>query len=42
VRARGVCEQNGLEAGIVSSGWTGAQWKAFLEGADCFQGSKLN
>jgi len=34
---------NGLEAGIVSSGWTGDQWKAFLEpmGADFFQGSKL-
>ena len=34
---------NGLEAGIVSSGWTGDQWKAFLEplGADNWQGSKL-
>ena len=34
---------NGLEAGIVSSGWSGDQWKAFLEpmGADNFQGSKL-
>ena len=34
---------NGLEAGIVSSGWTADQWKAFLEplGADNFNGSKL-
>merc|ERR1712060_753140 len=34
---------NGLEAGIVSSGWTADQWNAFLEplGADHFQGSKL-
>lgn len=34
---------NGLEAGIVSSGWTPEQWLAFLEpnGADFWQGSKL-
>ena len=34
---------NGLEAGIVSSGWTGEQWLKFLEplGADNFQGSLL-
>ena len=34
---------NGLEAGIVSSSWTAAQWKAWLEpmGADNWQGSKL-
>jgi len=34
---------NGLEAGIVSSGWSPEQWKAFLEplGADNWQGSKL-
>ena len=34
---------NGLEAGIISSGWTADQWCAFLEpmGADNFQGTKL-
>ena len=34
---------NGLEAGIVSSGWTPEQWCAFLEpcGADNFTGTKL-
>mmetsp|Transcript_146386 Transcript_146386/g.280706 ORF Transcript_146386/g.280706 Transcript_146386/m.280706 type:complete len:209 (+) Transcript_146386:235-861(+) len=34
---------NGLEAGIVSSGWTADEWSKFLEpmGADFFQGSKL-
>ena len=34
---------NGLEAGIVSSGWTGEQWMQFLEpqGADFWQGAKL-
>jgi len=34
---------NGLEAGIVSSGWTEEQWCAFLEpmGDDKFTGSKL-
>ena len=34
---------NGLEAGIVGSGWTADQWLAFLEpmGADNWQGSKL-
>ena len=34
---------NGLEAGIVSSGWTSDQWMAFLEpqGADFWQGSML-
>ena len=34
---------NGLEAGIVSSGWTEEQWCAFLEpmGDDMFTGSKL-
>lgn len=47
-RARGVhvtptVHVNGLEAGIVSSGWTGEQWLKFLEpmGADNFQGSLL-
>lgn len=35
---------NGLEAGIVSSGWTGEQWKKFIEplGADNFQGTMLS
>jgi len=34
---------NGLEAGVVSSGWTAEQWLKFLEpmGADKFQGSLL-
>lgn len=48
-RSRGVhvtptVHVNGIEAGIVSSGWTSEQWIAFLEpnGADCFQGSKLS
>jgi len=47
-RARGVhvtptVHVNGLEAGIVSSGWTEEQWCAFLEpmGDDKFTGSKL-
>lgn len=47
-RARGVhvtptVHVNGLEAGIVSSGWSGEQWSAFLEpmGADNWQGTKL-
>lgn len=47
-RCRGVhvtptCHVNGLEAGIVSSGWTGEQWMSFLGpmGADNFQGTKL-
>ena len=35
---------NGLEAGIVSSGWSGEQWRAFIEpmGSDKWQGSKLS
>eukprot|EP00965_Chrysotila_dentata_P239832 6203334-Pleurochrysis_carterae.AAC.4 len=49
-RARGVhvtptVYVNGLEAGIVSSGWSAEQWKSFLEpmGADNFQGkSKIS
>ena len=34
---------NGLEAGLVSSGWTAAEWSAFLEpmGTDNWQGSRL-
>ena len=34
---------NGLEAGVVSSGWTGEQWESFLApmGADNFTGSAL-
>ena len=34
---------NGLEAGIISSGWTGEQWEKFLApmGADNWQGSQL-
>jgi len=34
---------NGLEAGIVSSGWTSEQWLQFLEpgGEDCWQGAKM-
>lgn len=37
------CFVNGLEADVISSGWTADQWKAFLEplGADNFTGSKL-
>ena len=34
---------NGLEAGVVGSGWTGAEWKQFLSpmGADNWQGTQL-
>ena len=34
---------NGLEAGVISSGWTCEQWLAFLEpmGEDKFTGSKV-
>jgi len=34
---------NGLEAGVVSSGWTGEQWLKFLEaeGSDFFQGNGI-
>ena len=34
---------NGLEAGLVSSGWSAAEWSAFLEpmGTDNWQGSRL-
>lgn len=37
------CFVNGLEADVISSGWTADQWKAFLDplGADNFTGSKL-
>ena len=47
-RARGIhvtptVHVNGLEAVIVSSGWSSAQWAAFLapKGSDHFTGSKL-
>ena len=34
---------NGLEAGVVSSGWGGAEWQRFLQpmGADNWQGTQL-
>jgi len=34
---------NGLEAGVVSSGWSGGQWHQFLQpmGADNWQGTQL-
>ena len=34
---------NGLEAGVVSSGWSAAEWQNFLQpmGADNWQGTQL-
>ena len=34
---------NGLEAGVVSSGWSAEQWRAFLQpmGSDNWQGSAM-